>query len=41
VKIRDIEVFQVEGGLFHLPAEPGLGLRLNEAELAKRRVAVG
>jgi L-alanine-DL-glutamate epimerase-like enolase superfamily enzyme len=24
------------GGLFHLPAEPGLGLRLNEAELAKR-----
>lgn len=27
-------------GLFHLPAEPGLGLRLDEAELAKRRVAV-
>ncbi len=25
-------------GLFHLPAGPGLGLRLNEAELAKRRV---
>jgi L-alanine-DL-glutamate epimerase-like enolase superfamily enzyme len=24
-------------GLFHLPAEPGLGLRVNEAELAKRR----
>ena len=27
-------------GLFHLSAEPGLGLRLNEAELAKRRVRV-
>ena len=27
-------------GLFHLPLEPGLGLRINEAELAKRRVAV-
>jgi len=27
-------------GLFHLPAEPGLGLRLNEAELAKRRVSI-
>jgi L-alanine-DL-glutamate epimerase-like enolase superfamily enzyme len=26
-------------GLFHLPDGPGLGLRLNEAELAKRRVA--
>jgi L-alanine-DL-glutamate epimerase-like enolase superfamily enzyme len=26
--------------LFQLPAEPGLGLRLNEAELAKRRVPV-
>jgi L-alanine-DL-glutamate epimerase-like enolase superfamily enzyme len=26
-----------EGGLFHLSAEPGLGLRLNEAELARRR----
>ena len=25
-------------GLFHLPAEPGLGLRVDEAELAKRRV---
>lgn len=25
-------------GLFHLTNEPGLGLRLNEAELAKRRV---
>jgi L-alanine-DL-glutamate epimerase-like enolase superfamily enzyme len=25
-------------GLFHLPAEPGLGLRLNEAELAQRRM---
>src|SRR5437763_538719 len=29
-----------EGGLFHLAAEPGLGLRLNEAELAKRRVDI-
>ena len=27
-------------GLFHLPSEPGLGLRLNEAELAKRRVPI-
>jgi len=27
-------------GLFQLPSEPGLGLRLNEAELAKRRVPV-
>jgi L-alanine-DL-glutamate epimerase-like enolase superfamily enzyme len=26
--------------LFHLPLEPGLGLRLNEAELAKRRVPI-
>ncbi|MGE0222821.1 MAG: mandelate racemase/muconate lactonizing enzyme family protein [Acetobacteraceae bacterium] len=25
-------------GLFHLPEEPGLGLRVNEAELAKRRI---
>src|SRR5438132_7419839 len=25
-------------GVFHLPAEPGLGLRVNEAELARRRV---
>ncbi len=25
-------------GMFHLPDEPGLGLRLNPAELAKRRV---
>jgi L-alanine-DL-glutamate epimerase-like enolase superfamily enzyme len=25
-------------GLFHLPAEPGLGLRVNEAELTKRRM---
>lgn len=25
-------------GLFHLSDEPGLGLRLNEAELARRRV---
>ncbi len=28
-------------GLFHVSEEPGLGLRLNEAELAKRRVPVG
>src|SRR4051812_48824137 len=28
-------------GLFHLSEEPGLGLCLNEAELAKRRVPVG
>ncbi len=28
-------------GLFQVPAEPGLGLRLNEAELARRRVAIG
>jgi len=28
------------GGLFHLPVEPGLGLRVNEAELAKRRVPI-
>jgi L-alanine-DL-glutamate epimerase-like enolase superfamily enzyme len=28
-------------GLFHLPSEPGLGLRLDEAELAKRRVTIG
>jgi L-alanine-DL-glutamate epimerase-like enolase superfamily enzyme len=28
-------------GLFHLPAEPGLGLILNEAELARRRVPIG
>jgi L-alanine-DL-glutamate epimerase-like enolase superfamily enzyme len=28
-------------GLFHLPADPGLGLRVNEAELAKRRVPIG
>src|SRR5207248_1591117 len=27
-------------GLFHLPAAPGLGLTVNEAELAKRRVAL-
>jgi len=27
-------------GLFPLPSEPGLGLRLIEAELAKRRVPV-
>ncbi len=29
------------GGLFHLSDEPGLGLRLNKAELAKRIVPVG
>jgi len=28
-------------GLFHLSLEPGLGLRVNDAELAKRRVPVG
>jgi L-alanine-DL-glutamate epimerase-like enolase superfamily enzyme len=28
-------------GLFDLPTQPGLGLLLNEAELAKRRVPVG
>src|SRR5436190_6281181 len=28
-------------GLFHLPAEPGLGLTVNEGELAKRRVPIG
>jgi L-alanine-DL-glutamate epimerase-like enolase superfamily enzyme len=28
-------------GLFHLPAGPGLGLTVNEAELAKRRVPIG
>jgi L-alanine-DL-glutamate epimerase-like enolase superfamily enzyme len=27
-------------GLFHLPAGPGLGLRIDEAELAKRRVTI-
>jgi L-alanine-DL-glutamate epimerase-like enolase superfamily enzyme len=27
-------------GIFHLPTGPGLGLRLNEAELAKRRVPI-
>jgi L-alanine-DL-glutamate epimerase-like enolase superfamily enzyme len=27
-------------GLFHLPHAPGLGLQVNEAELAKRRVSV-
>jgi L-alanine-DL-glutamate epimerase-like enolase superfamily enzyme len=27
-------------GLFHLPPEPGLGLRINEAELEKRRLPV-
>jgi L-alanine-DL-glutamate epimerase-like enolase superfamily enzyme len=27
-------------GLFHLPQAPGLGLRVNEAELAKRRVPI-
>jgi len=30
-----------EGGLFHLSAEPGLGLKLNEAELARRRIPLG
>ena len=27
-------------GLFHLPVEPGLGLRIDEAELANRRARV-
>ena len=27
-------------GLFHLPTGPGLGLQINEAELAKRRVPI-
>ncbi len=30
-----------QGGLSHVSAEPGLGLRINEAELAKRRVPIG
>jgi L-alanine-DL-glutamate epimerase-like enolase superfamily enzyme len=27
-------------GLFHLSSEPGLGLRVNEAELARRRIPI-
>jgi len=27
-------------GLFHLPTGPGLGLQINEADLAKRRVPI-
>jgi len=27
-------------GLFHLPTGPALGLQINEAELAKRRVPI-
>jgi L-alanine-DL-glutamate epimerase-like enolase superfamily enzyme len=27
-------------GLFHLPTEPGLGLRINEGELARRRIPI-
>jgi L-alanine-DL-glutamate epimerase-like enolase superfamily enzyme len=27
-------------GLFHLPSASGLGLRIDEAELAKRRVPI-
>jgi D-galactarolactone cycloisomerase len=27
-------------GLFHLPTEPGLGLQINEAELARRRIPI-
>jgi L-alanine-DL-glutamate epimerase-like enolase superfamily enzyme len=27
-------------GLFHLPTEPGLGLRVNEAVLTKRRMPI-
>jgi L-alanine-DL-glutamate epimerase-like enolase superfamily enzyme len=30
-----------EGGLFLLSAEPGLGLKVNEVELAKRRASLG
>jgi L-alanine-DL-glutamate epimerase-like enolase superfamily enzyme len=29
-----------QGGLFHLPSEPGLGLRIDEAEFAKRRIPI-
>ncbi|MGH7030228.1 MAG: hypothetical protein ACREEZ_07365, partial [Stellaceae bacterium] len=32
---------QPVNGLFHLSTEPGLGLRVNEAELARRRVPNG
>jgi D-galactarolactone cycloisomerase len=28
-------------GLFQLPLEPGLGLSINEAELARRRLPIG
>ena len=28
------------GGLFRMTAEPGLGLRINEAQLAERRVPI-
>src|SRR5689334_3943504 len=28
-------------GLFHLPQGPGLGLQVNEAELAKRQISIG
>jgi L-alanine-DL-glutamate epimerase-like enolase superfamily enzyme len=28
------------GGLFHLPAGPGLGLQINESELARRRIPI-
>jgi L-alanine-DL-glutamate epimerase-like enolase superfamily enzyme len=31
---------QPADGLFHLPSEPGLGLRVNETELSLRRVAI-
>jgi L-alanine-DL-glutamate epimerase-like enolase superfamily enzyme len=27
-------------GLFHLPTQPGLGLTIDEAELAKRRLPI-
>ncbi len=27
-------------GVFHLPQKPGLGLQINEAELAKRRMPI-
>jgi L-alanine-DL-glutamate epimerase-like enolase superfamily enzyme len=29
-----------DDGLFHLPTGPGLGLQINQAELAKRRVPI-
>jgi len=37
---RSSKIRQPADGLFHLPTGPGLGLQINEAELAKRRVAI-